>query len=259
MHYQSQLIKAVFDNTEHSQNALSVYQNNYIESGIRALSITYASVFAIMNEADFRKLSIEYLTAYPKTCFDWADYGQNLSEFMLSIEAIASMPFLPELADIDRRLMQLERASNQSFNAASFALLHTQALDTLCFVPAPGLQLTQTLFPIVELYELAHAFNNENGSRDQAGQKNTHANSVKVLINAAIDKPRYKSIVLWREHYKGLFEYCDTPCANAFSSILNYSSISDVLGHFGDDQNTMTKWLAQHIRSRKIYAITQKT
>jgi hypothetical protein len=240
------------------QNALSIYHNNYIENGIRALSITYKTVFAIMDEADFRKLSITYLNAYPKTSFDWADYGQGLCDFMFTIEALASMPFLPELADIDWRIMQIERASNKSFDAVSFGLLQTQPLETLYFDPAPGLQLTKAIFPIQELHKLTHELIQHDLTKTAQTQKKLPTYELNSLIHSAIKSPVYRSIVLWREEYKGLFEYCDTASAKAFSSMLNKSSISDVLSHFGDDQSVMTKWLQQHIQSRKIYAVVKK-
>ncbi|MFT6267877.1 MAG: hypothetical protein ACJAVV_000682 [Alphaproteobacteria bacterium] len=283
MLYQSLLIQAVFNQSKDSpelalsdsvqtitsstegsteqtkqHSAFGLYHNNYIENGIRAMSITYRSVFAIMDEDDFRKLSIGYLSMYPKTCFDWADYGEGFSDYMLNIDALASMPFLPELADIDWRLMHIERTSNQSFDGASFGLLQTIPLDNLYFECAPGLQVTEAIFPIQELYQLAHQFVDEKQIGAEQAQKTSHVNKINNLINIAIKSPSYRSIVLWREEYKGLFEYCDTASANAFSSMLANNSISDVLSHFGDDQSAMTNWLQLHIQSRKIFAVVEK-
>ena len=239
-------------------NALHVYQNNYLENGIRALCISYSTVFAIMDESDFRKLCTAYLRKYPKSCFDWADYGQYFSEFMLSIDALASMPFLPELADIDWRLAHIERNANVEFDASSFSLLHTTPLEKLVFVGAPGLQLNSVLFPVCELYSLAHntspASNTDSPNNMQTPPS---ASTVNKLIDGAIKSPTYRSIVLWREEYKGIFEYCDEASANAVASMLAHHSISDVLGHFGEDQNAMTDWLQKHIKSKKIYAIVE--
>jgi hypothetical protein len=283
MLYQSLLIQAVFNQPKGSSelalsesvktitnlsegcekqakkhSAFAIYHNNYIENGIRALSITYRSVFAIMDEADFRKLCVAYLNTYPKTCFDWADYGKGLSEFMFNIDALASMPFLPELADIDWRLMHIERSSDQYFDSVSFSLLQTNPLDTLYFVCAPGLQLTEAIFPIQELCQLAYQLGDEKQSGTPAAQKNARVIKINSLINIAIKSPVYRSIVLWRNQYKGLFEYCDSASTGAFSSMIANKSISDVLSHFGDDQNAMTNWLQQHIQSRKIYAVVEK-
>lgn len=269
MSYQTSLVKAIFNLPSRSPNtdtihhvdyhrALGVYQNNYIESGIRALSISYRSVFAVMELGDFRKLAKAYLKAYPKTCFDWAEYGQHLSEFMLTIDALTSMPFLPELAEIDWRLTHIERSANAKFDASSFALLQTCDIDTLYFVPGAGLQLTQVLFPICEIYSLAHGATIKGQGGEDSLHQTPNASSIKLLINQALKSPVYKPIVLYREQYKGVFEYCDVAAQSAFESILRQQNVGIVLSHFGEDQSAMTHWLQHNIQSKKICAVVSK-
>lgn len=266
MLYQQRLIKALFnhqnvaqvqtkDNVVHP--ALTVYSNNYLENGIRALSITYRTVFGLLDELDFRKLATAYLNKYPKTCFDWADYGEYLSDLMLEIDEFANMPFLPELAEIDWRLMHIERAQNEIFDGASFGLMQTISTEHLYFKPAPGLQTMQVLFPVQELYQLVHDFDEEDKSPTAQNDKKLHIKKINNLVNDAIKLGKYRSIVLWREDYKGLFEYADAQANKAFESMLNSNNIADVLSHFGEDQTAMTNWLQQHIQSRKIYAMVK--
>ena len=270
MLYQQRLIEALFntqsannsDSIAHPHPALSVYNNNYIESGIRALGISYRTIFALLNESDFRKLAYAYLNEYPKTSFDWADYGEHLSEFIFDIDALAQMPFLPELAEIDWRLMHIERARDKAFNAATFSLLQTHNTEHLQFISAPGLQTMDVLFPVQEIYQLVHdeSLHNkaENVLETTQADKKLPINKINSLANAAIQLGEYKSIVLWREEYKALFEYTDENSDKAFESMLNNSSIANVLIHFGEDQNAMTNWLQQHIQTKKIVAVVDK-
>jgi hypothetical protein len=264
MRYQSLLIEAIFESHNTSNKpAISVYQNNYIETGIRALSITYKTVFGILDKHDFRKLASQYILSHPKTCFDWADYGQSFSDYMFDIEALTSMPFLPELAELDWRLTHIERSSNKVFNGESFNLLKTHNPDSLCFLPAPGLQLMEALFPLTPLYRLVH--NNEvdvlseNELTHAQSPKHLQVDEVNKLVVNAIKSPVYSSIILWREQYKGLFEDCDEISTKAFKSMLQKNSVSDVLSHFGDDPICITNWLQKQIQSRKIYALEVKT
>ena len=266
MQYQQRLINALFNQPQvpHTQNedisslpALKVYSNNYVESGIRALSISYRTVLGLISEESFRSLAAAYLHKYPKICFDWADYGEYLSDFMFEIDEFANMPFLPELAAIDWRLLHIERATNEIFDAASFGLLQTHSMEQLFFKAAPGLQTLQVLFPVQELYQLAHNFNEQNNAKTVQEAKKLHINKINILVNDAIKSKEYRSIVLWREEYKGLFEYADANANKAFDSMVNNECIADVLSHFGEDQNAITNWLQQHIQSRKIYAVLE--
>jgi hypothetical protein len=266
MLYQQRLISALFNQrqitetqgeNQSSHLALKVYGNNYIESGIRALSITYRTVLGLISEESFRSLAAAYLHKYPKTCFDWADYGEYLSDFMFEIDEFANMPFLPELAAIDWRLLHIERAKNERFDAESFGLLQTHNMEQLFFKPAPGLQTLEVLFPVQELYQLAHDFDEQDSATTAQEAKKLQINKINILVNDAIKLKEYRSIVLWREEYKGLFEYIDENARNAFDSMVNNECIAKVLSHFGEDQSAMTNWLQQHIQSRKIYAVLE--
>lgn len=271
MLYQARLIQRMFEkaspaspseDTEIPQkDAISVYQNNYIESAIRALSITYPSVRKTLEESDFRALAKAYIKKHPKHCFDWADYGESFSAFMFDVEQLAELPFLPELAELDWRLMHIERAKNRTFDAASFGLLQSHAMDSLYFVAAPGLQLMQAIFPLTELYQLAHydtdKFSTQEDLEQSLVEKQSTLHKINNLLQDAIKSPVYRSIVLWRGEYKGLFECCDSASLKAFESVLRNKSVAQVLSHFGEDQNAMTNWLQTHIKSRKIYALAQ--
>ena len=258
MNYQETLINTIFDkdladSAEHS--AMGVYHNNYIENGIRALTISFSTVAGILDEADFRRLARDYLLAYPKQCFDWADYGSQFAEFMFDIDALMHMPFLPELAELDWRLMHLERTAEQTFDGASFGLLQSADPATLQFVPSPGLQLMRVIFPMEELYALVHAPSlNQDTVQSQAARQQ-HLHHTNKLITLAIKSGEYRSIVLYRKDYKGLFEYTSGDGLKALQSMLAGHTIATVLAHFGDDQAAMTEWLQAYIQTQKIYGV----
>lgn len=239
--------------TSKSNSALQIYQNNYIENGIRALSIGFPTVFGIMQEADFRKLCRLFLHAQPKTSFDWADYGHNFAAFMFDIEALADMPFLPELAELDWRLSQIERCADKTFDAESFNLLQTNAADNLTFISAPGLQIMQCVFPLKQLYCLVHDSNLATDSLAKAAL----VEQINSLVNAAIKQPKYRSCILYRAHYKALFEYCEQSAVPAFNGMLKGATIASVLATFENNETAMSQWLQTHIESRKIYGIAR--
>lgn len=260
MKYQASLIEHILTprnthNESHlndkAQNAIDVYHNNYIENGIRALAISFSSVGAILDEQDFRKLCHGYLLQYPKTCFDWADYGANFNEYILSIDAFAEMPFLPELAMLDWHLMHAERAKDIGFDAESFTLLQTTPADQLKFIPAASLKVLDFLFPVVELYQLVH---DKNLQTDENARK-LHLLNINNLINDAIKLGTTRSIVVWRAEYKAEFEYVHDKLLQALNSLNCNESIEQVLSVFGEDQASMSAWLQSIIQTKKVVAI----
>lgn len=236
-----------------TSKAYTVYHNNYIENGIRAMSISFPTVFGLLGEDAFRALAKRYLLQHPKQCFDWADYGEQFASFMYNIDELGDMPFLPEIAELDWRLMHIERAQDVAFNADSFALLQTIPPEQLSFVCAPGMQIMQAIFPLFELYNLVHNPHFAENAPDKA----EHLQRTNNLINNAMNAPQYRSLILWREQYKALFEYCDNAPKLAFESMLSTASIASVLAHFEEDEAAMSQWLQEHIAARKIYAIAE--
>lgn len=248
MPYQQNLIASLIENknsnlASEALNALKVYKNNYLETGVNALSIGFPSVHHILGQEDFRRLALGYLKAYPKSVFDWADYGESLADYMYSLEALAELPFLPELADADWRCLHIERAADISYQADSFSLLN-QDLDSVYFVPAPGLQIYKAIFPIVELRQISNT-------------QPDFLNNLNLLLNNAIKSPMYRSIILWRQNYKAMLEYCDDSAYQAFIKVVSGQSVANVLSVFGEDQLAMSNWLQEQIQSKKIYAIKQ--
>jgi hypothetical protein len=278
LNYQQALINSIFSpqntsNTESSkephnagsisdgaQAALGVYHNNYIENGIRALSISFATVAGLLDDSDFRRLAHDYLLAYPKQCYDWADYGESFAEFMYDIDALAAMPFLPEVAELDWRLMHIERAQDQSFDAASFARLQSEDSANLSFVPSATLQIMPAVFPLSELYALVHS---DAYSEGPAAENVAHSiearkrllSNINKLVGLAIKTGEYRSIVLYRKDYKGIFDYVDGNALEAFKCLLSQNTVESVLSKFGDDQAAMTAWLQQQIEKQNIIAV----
>ena len=80
------------------QTGLNVYTNNFIENGIRALSITFPTVEGLIGEDSFRMLSRKLLRHEAKASFDWAEYGITLPTFIEGQEALETYPFLSEVA-----------------------------------------------------------------------------------------------------------------------------------------------------------------
>jgi len=259
-HYQHILLKRIL--LKHSKReecsplhkaAYGVYHNNYIENGIRALSISFPSVLGLLGEEAFRGLARLYLLQEPKQCFDWADYGEQFSLFMFEIDELSDMPFLPEIAELDWRILHIERAKDVDFNANSFSLLETEEPSQLRFILAPGIQIMQAMFPLKELYALVH----DKQLRENEASKNAHLQITNKLIDEAITQAKNQSIILWREHYKARFDYCEFSSESAFNTMLRSGSVEEVLSCFEGNEQLMTNWLEQHIGSRKIYGLTK--
>jgi hypothetical protein len=258
--YQAHLIKSIFGKTamvkKHNQNtqaALNIYSNNYIENGIRALTITYPTVNAFIGPESFRILSKKLLQHEHKVSFDWAEYGQSLAGFIEEQEALETYPFLSEVAELDWAIHCSQREKDKDFYAASFSMMETGDTSALIFDAAPGLQVIKCWFQVVDLYQLIHDpfLQSEEGAiARQALLKN-----ITKSINSAINSESPRSLVLWRADYKAQFEFVSNAEAAVIQAIIQKVSVDALIETINLQNIDLVEWLTKAISNKIIFAV----
>ncbi|MFT5543129.1 MAG: hypothetical protein ACI97K_002152 [Glaciecola sp.] len=258
--YQAQLVKSIFGKVapeethdQATRTALNIYSNNFIENGIRALSITYPTVEGFIGIDTFRVLSRKLLQHESKVSFDWAEYGQSLPEFIEDQEELEAFPFLSEVAELDWAIHCSQREKDKAFEAASFALMETGDTSTLIFDSAPGLQVLDSWFPIVDLYQLIHAPHLQ--TAEGAGARQELLKIITKSINNAINTQSPRSLVLWRAEYKAQFEFVSEAEALVIQKLSEKASVNTVIETISSQNIDLTDWLTKAISNKLIFAV----
>jgi len=236
-----------------TQTGLNVYTNNFIENGIRALSITFPTVEGLIGEDSFRMLSRKFLRHEAKASFDWADYGITLPTFIESQDALEAYPFLIEVAELDWVIHCIQREADKKFEPSTFASLESGDTSSLRFIAAPGLQSRRFWFPVADLYRLIHEpyLQSEEGVlARKALLKNTTE-----LINNAINMTTPRSLVLWRAEYKAQFEYLSHAEAEVIQKINVKAPVDAVIETIGTHNIDLVAWLTKAISNKLIFAV----
>jgi hypothetical protein len=236
-----------------TQTALNVYTNNFIENGIRALSITFETVEGFIGEDSFRMLSRRYLKYEAKTSFDWAEYGSTLPTFIAEQDALQEYPFLSEVAQLDWLIHNAQREADKVFEAASFAHLESGDTSVLRFIPAPGLQVRQFRFPVVDLYRLVH--DPEMQSEENELARKTLLKEIKISISDAINNATSRSLVLWRPEYKAQFEYVSDAQAEVMQQLNEQASVDAIIETIGTHNIDLVAWLSKAISNKLIFSV----
>lgn len=253
MSYQAKLIAAIFDaaSRQHEHPGVQVYHNNFIENGIRALSISFPTLAYFMDEANFRALARAFLLAHPKHQFDWADYGQALPSFLMSYPDRLEYPYLVEVAEMDWLLQEVQRCADKRFDGESFSLLEKESLESLQFDTAPGFTIASFFFPVDMLYQLA----NDAALANPGARRDAFVHKLNKSMSLAINSDNPRSMLLWRPDYKpevlSLTDHETTP----MTALKNRQSIADVFSHLADKPAHISDWLNKQIASKRIYGV----
>ncbi len=130
-----------------------VYAHGYMARIVEAAGLEYAAIRRILGADAFEALMTRYLGVFPPRSFHLARVGDRLPGFLEFDRATVDLPFLPDLA-------RLERSIGTSFVAAEAEAARweqlrrrsTEELLALRFGLLPGVELVRSAWPLDELW-----------------------------------------------------------------------------------------------------------
>lgn len=127
-----------------------VYRNNVVSSLVGVLADIYPAVHRIVGDGFFRAMARLHVDEEPPRSRLMHEYGAGFPAFLERFEPARAMPYLPDVA-------RIERAWLDAYHAADAGLLDAQALSEV-----PPEELAETRFiahPAMRVLRSAHAAN----------------------------------------------------------------------------------------------------
>lgn len=109
----------------------AVYRNNVQGSLINALADSYPVVMQLVGDEFFRAMAGVFIQNHPPRSPLMSDYGSELADFISGFEPASSVPYLDDVA-------RLERLRTQAYHAADALPLSQERIATV-FADADGL------------------------------------------------------------------------------------------------------------------------
>ncbi|MCP1443813.1 hypothetical protein J3D54_002945 [Pseudomonas sp. GGS8] len=159
----------------------AVYRNNVQSSLIDALVNSYPVVVQLVGDEFFRVMARLYVQSCPPQSPLINDYGKDFADFIDSFEPAASVPYLADVARLERLRVQAYHAADAqplSHEHIAAVLSDPQVLNELTVGLHPSLNLLTSARPVVAIWA-AH-------QRDAtlAGIDLGHGQNALVLRNA---------------------------------------------------------------------------
>lgn len=138
-----------------SQPAFAVYRNGVMKSAIDALQANYPAIVRLVGEEWFRAAAAEFLLQEPPTSPMLVDYGSRFADFLRTFEPAIELPYLPDVARLDRYWSEAHVASSvDALDGATVAHMEAEALATSLLVPHPAARWQW--FDAMPIYTLWH-------------------------------------------------------------------------------------------------------
>lgn len=197
-----------------------VYRNNVTVSLIDALAAIYPAVQRITGTDFFRAMARFHVRESPPTSPLLFEYGRGFPDFIAGYEHAQMMPWLADVARIERAWLDAYHARDAAPLApAQLAAIAPERLADLVFMPHPATQIVRSGFSAVTIFA---------ANRDSAPVGRIDASTPE---DALITRPGFDVIVRHLPPGGAVFATCLTegrPLGDAAASALNTSSDFDI-------------------------------
>jgi hypothetical protein len=145
----------------------NVYRNNVTVSLIDALAAVYPAVQRITGVAFFRAMARFHVRATPPTSPLLFEYGRDFPAFIEEHEYASSMPWLADVARIERAWLDAYHSADAvPLPAAALATVPQEKLADLVFIAHPATRIVRSRFSAVTI--VASNRGNDPGDRIDA-------------------------------------------------------------------------------------------
>ncbi|WEX73864.1 DNA-binding domain-containing protein [Sinorhizobium numidicum] len=168
-------------NGKAADKRFNVYRNNVIVSLIDALAAAFPATLRITGETFFRAMARFHIRETPPTSPLLFEYGRDFPEFIEYYEYAQSMPWLADVA-------RIERAWLDAYHAADAAVLQPGALTSippeklgdLVFEAHPATRIVRSAYPAVTIFSA-------NRSSDPVGRIDATAPESALVTRPALE------------------------------------------------------------------------
>jgi hypothetical protein len=166
------------------QARYNVYRNNVTVSLIDALASIYPAVQRITGVDFFRAMARFHIRKTPPVSPLLFEYGRDFPSFIEQYEYAQSIPWLADVARIERAWLDAYHAADMpAMPAEVFAGVAESALGAMRFVVHPATRIVRSAFPAVTIFAM---------NRDGGTAEPIHSNDAE---DALITRPGQEVIV----------------------------------------------------------------
>lgn len=133
----------------------AVYRNNVIAGLVSALASSCPAVRRIVGEEFFRAMARRYVLAEPPRSPVLMDYGASFADFIAAFEPASALPYLPDVARIERAWREAYHAEEATPLAADvIAAIPAEKLADTSFRLHPSLRIVRSIYPALRIWRM---------------------------------------------------------------------------------------------------------
>ena len=230
------------------EKGINVYRRNLLANAQRALSISFPTVFKLLDSDISERLVYQFLRSFPPEQGDWAQWGSSFSDFLASTEVGQNYPYLADCASVDWHVHNALNGCDQTLVKTSLQVLSDSEPLHIYIDFNQNVKLFHTVYPVADIFQ---AHNHEEVSQREASMvkaKKALASDLKEQV-VMIYRPDFQPKVTTLTAGEGLFMTC------LFSGQSLEQSLDAVKN---DNDFSFEQWLITAINHNLIFTFKEK-
>lgn len=227
---------------------IDIYRRNLLANAQRALSISFPTVFELLDSNISKNLVYQFLRLSPPAQGDWAQWGTDFPHFISTIEVGFQYPYLADCATVDWHVHCAVHGIDQSLEQSSLQYLVNAKPEKIEIVFNQNVALLKTQYPITEIFQAHH-------HDDELHREVAMSKAQRILSTEAVEqivmiyRPEFKPEVASLTASEGAFMFC----------LMSGKSLEQALDMVKDDNNfSFEQWLLTAIERNLINYFKEK-
>jgi putative DNA-binding protein len=138
-----------------SARRFGVYRNNVIVGLSQTLKDAFPAVHRIVGAEFFQAMARAYVVTAPPRSPMLFDYGAGFPEFIGRFEPAAALPYLADVARLERAWVEAYHEAEASpVGSSVFAVISPEQLPALRLVLHPSVRIVRSRFPVVTIWQM---------------------------------------------------------------------------------------------------------
>jgi hypothetical protein len=135
---------------------INIYRQNLLANAQRALTISFPTVFELLDSDISESLVYQFLRVSPPNRGDWTQWGENFSDFLDTTEVGADYPYLADCAALDWHVHCALHGPDQTLISSTLQLLSEGQPEQLFIAFNHNVKVFKTAYPLTEIFQAHH-------------------------------------------------------------------------------------------------------
>lgn len=239
---------ALIEKSGLDKRAIEIYRRNLQGNAYRALSITFPTIFQLLDSDVSEHLVEQFLKLCPPDQGDWTQWGEEFSDFIAVDQIATHYPYLADCAALDWCVHLALHGHDQTLQQASLALLGELDPQQIVVEFNSNINLLSTTFPIADIYSAHH--------HPDEQQRHLTLQQAKQALGAPLQPA---CVMVSRPQFQPQVRQLGDTEAQFMQALTRKKSLSDALDLVADREDfDFQQWLMQAIENNLIYQFKAK-